>query len=117
MRETSSAIVQEALLGQAAASAGAALLVNDDTLRYVAANSSACKLLGYTRDELLRKRVPEVVDRPESELLEAARRAADGQIQHGTVNVRRKDGQSFPVQYVSSPAAVGGLPFVLTLLW
>ncbi len=117
MRETSAAIVQEALLGQAAASAGAALLVNDDTLRYVAANSAACKLLGYTRDQLLQLRVGDVVEGPESGLLEAARQVADGKIRHGTVTVRRKDDRSFPVQYVSAPATVGGLPFVLTLLW
>jgi PAS domain S-box-containing protein len=117
VRETAAAIVQEALLGQAAASAGAALLVSDDTLRFVAANSAACKLLGYTRDELLKRRVPEIVDQPEAGLLDVARRVSDGQVAHGTMTVRRKDKESFPVQYVSAPAAVGGLPFVLTLLW
>lgn len=117
MRETSAAVVQEALLGQAAASCAAGLLVNDDTLRYVAANSAACKLLGYTRDQLLQLRVADVVERPESGLLEAARHVADGKIRHGTVSIRRKDGRSFPVQYVSSPATVDGLPFVFTLLW
>jgi PAS domain S-box-containing protein len=58
MGESAVAIVQEALLGQVAASAGAALLVSDDTLRYVAANDAACELLGYPRDELLKLRVP-----------------------------------------------------------
>jgi PAS domain S-box-containing protein len=117
MRETSAAVVQEALLGQAAAASGAGLLVNDDTLRYVATNSAACKLLGYTRDQLLGLRVSDIVERPSGGLLEAAREVADGKIRHGTVGVRRKDGQSFPVQYVSVPAEIGGLPFVLTLLW
>jgi PAS domain S-box-containing protein len=117
MRDAATAVVQEALLGQAVASAGAALLVSDDTLRYVAANSTACKLLGYTRDQLLDLRVTDVFDRPASTLLETARDVSDGRIRHGTVDVRRKDGRSFPVQYVSAPASVGGLPFVLTLLW
>jgi PAS domain S-box-containing protein len=117
MRETSAAVVQEALLGQAAASAGAGVLVSDDTLRYVAANSAACKLLGYTRDQLLQLRVSDIVERPTGGLLEAARAVSDGKIQHGTVSVRRKDGRTFPVQYVSTPATIGGLPFVLTLLW
>lgn len=117
MRETSAAVVQEALLGQAVASSGAAMLVSDDTLRYVAANSAACKLLGYARDQLLQLRVSDIVERPEGGLVEAARAVADGKIQHGTVSVRRRDGRSFPVQFVSAPATVGGLPFVLTLLW
>jgi PAS domain S-box-containing protein len=117
MYETSAAAAQEALLGQAASSAGAGLLVSDDTLRYVAANSAACKLLGYTRDQLLQLRVPDVVDGPTGGLLDAARAVADGKIQHGTASVRRKDGHSFPAQYVSVPATIGGLPFVFTLLW
>ena len=117
MREMSAAVVQETLLGQAAASSGAAVLVSDDTLRYVAANSAACKLLGYTRDQLLRLRVSDIVEGPNGGLVAAAREVADGKIRHGTVGVRRKDGRSFPAQYVSVPAEVGGLPFVLTLLW
>lgn len=117
MREASAAVVQEALLGQAAATAGAGVLVHDDTLRYVAANSAACKLLGYTRDQLLELRVSDVVEGPAGGLLEAAREVADGKIRHGTVGVRRKDGRAFPAQYVSAPAEIGGLPFVITLLW
>lgn len=117
MRESSVAVVQEALLGQAAASAGAAVVVCDDTLRYVAANSAACKLLGYTRDQLLERRVPDIVERSDGGLLDATREVADGKIRHGTVAVRRKDGRSFPAQYVSVPTEIGGLPFVLTMLW
>ncbi len=110
-------MLQETLLGQASASAGTGVLVSDDTLRWVAANSAACKLLGYTRDQLLLLRVGDVVDRPESGLLDAARRAGDGKISHGTAGVRRKDGNTVPAQYVSTPAVIGGLPYVLTLLW
>ena len=117
LRPTAGSVAHEALLGQAVATAGAAIVVSDDTLRYVAANSAACKLLGYTRDQLLRLRVTDVVERPDSSLLEAARHAGDGKIRHGTAGVRRKDGRSFPVQYVSTAATIGGLPYVLTLIW
>ena len=117
MRETSAAALQEALLGQAAASAGAGVLVNDDTLRYVAANSAACKLLGYTRDQLLELRVGDVAERPTGGLVDAAREVLDGKIRHGTVSVRRKDGHSFPAQYVSTPAQIDGLPYGVTVLW
>ncbi len=117
MTETPEGIVQETLLGQAAASAGAALLVSDDTLRYVAVNGAACTLLGYTRDELLALRVSDVVEGSEGSLVEAARRVSDGHVGHGTVTLRRKDGETFPAQYVSAPAAIGQLPFVLTFVW
>ncbi|MBV8256550.1 MAG: PAS domain S-box protein [Actinobacteria bacterium] len=116
VQTTPASLAQEALLGQAAAAAGTAVLVSDDTLRWVAVNSAACKLLGYTRDQLLLLRVTDIVERPDSSLLLAAR-DGDGKIRHGTTGVRRKDGRSFPVQYVSAPATVSGLPYVLTLLW
>ena len=117
MRETSAAVVQEALLGQAAAAAGAGVLVNDDTLRFVAANSAACKLLGYTRDQLLELRVHDLVERSSGGLVDAAREVIGGKIRHGTVSVRRKDGMSFPAQYVSAPAQIDGFPYVVTILW
>ena len=117
MRESSTAAAQEALLGQAAGAAGAGVLVHDDTLRYVAANSAACKLLGYTRDQLLALRVHDLVERPGGGLVDTAREALAGKIRHGTVSVRRKDGMSFPAQYVSAPAQIDGLPYVVTLLW
>ncbi|HET7571336.1 MAG TPA: PAS domain-containing protein [Gaiellaceae bacterium] len=117
MREPADGRDHEALLGAAAAAAGAAVLVCDDTLRYVAANSTACKLLGYTRDQLLQLRVADVVERASGGLLDAVREVVAGKIRHGTVGVRRKDGQSFPVQYVSVPTSHDGVPHVLTLLW
>jgi len=116
MREPAAG-AHEILLGAAAAAAGAGVLVCDDTLRYVAVNSAACKLLGYTRDQLLELRVSDVVERPSGGLLDAAREVLDGKIRHGTVAMRRKDGGGFPVQYVSVPASLDGVPHVLTLLW
>ncbi len=117
MRDISAAAVQEALLGQAAAASGAGVLVNDDTLRYVAANSAACRLLGYARDQLLELRVPDVAEGPAGGLVDAAREVLDGKIRHGTVSVRRKDGHSFPAQYVSAPAQLDGVPYGVTVLW
>jgi PAS domain S-box-containing protein len=116
MREGTSASGPELLLGQAAATAGAGLLVSDDTSRVVAANSAACKLLGYARDQLLQLRLGDLADRT-SGLVESAREVAEGKIRHGTASVRRKDGESFPAQWVSVPAQLEGLPYVLTLLW
>lgn len=117
MREIAAAAAQEALLGQAVAASGAGLLLNDDTLRYVAANSAACKLLGYTRDQLLGLRVPDVAEGPTGGLVDAAREVLDGKIRHGTVSIRRKEGHSFPAQYVSAPATIGGVPYGVTILW
>ncbi|HVS86301.1 MAG TPA: PAS domain-containing protein [Gaiellaceae bacterium] len=116
MRDGVTAPAQELLLGRAAVTAGAGVLVSDDTARFVAANSAACKLLGYTRDQLLQLRLSDLADRA-SGLVESAREVAGGKIRHGTASVRRKDGRTFPAQWVSVPAELEGLPHVLTLLW
>ena len=54
---TSEPLVQSVLLGEAVEHAPVAILVADDEMRYVAANATACELLGYTREELLQLRV------------------------------------------------------------
>ena len=53
---TSEPLVQSVLLGEAVEHAPVAILVADDEMRYVAANATACELLGYTREELLQLR-------------------------------------------------------------
>jgi PAS domain S-box-containing protein len=114
---TAQALVHGTLLGEAAARGRAAIFLCDDSLRYVAVNDSACELLGWSREELLQLRVEDVVERPSAPLGRAVREIADGRIRSGTTNLRRRDGSSLPVQYVSIPSAVAGLPYVLTVAW
>jgi PAS domain S-box-containing protein len=117
MTRVADRLVQEALLGEAAESARAAVFVCDETLRYVAVNAEACRLAGRERDELLRLRVDDLVLRPPAQLLGAAQRVADGQVRGGTSTLRRGDGSTLPVQYVSVPTTVAGLPYVLSVVW
>jgi PAS domain S-box-containing protein len=69
-----------------------AVLVTDEDLRYVHANPAALDLLGYTRDELLRLRVPDLLTASgrwtEDEL---DRIKAEG-VWRGRIELRRKDG-------------------------
>jgi PAS domain S-box-containing protein len=111
------AIVHETLLGEAAASARTAIFLSDDTLRFVAVNDAACRLLGWSRLDLLQLHVDDVVDRGTAYLAGASRAVAEGRTRSGTTNVRRRDGSSLPVQFVSIPASVAGLPYVLTAVW
>ena len=46
-------LVQAGLLGEAIDRAPDAVLVADESMRYLAVNQAACRLLGYTREELL----------------------------------------------------------------
>ena len=53
-------LVQKSLVGEAIEGGPVAVFVADADQRYVAVNAYACRLLGYTREELLGLRVTEV---------------------------------------------------------
>jgi PAS domain S-box-containing protein len=75
-----------------------AILVTDAQGRYVDANAAATELLGYTRDELLRMRVAELVAAsPEGPAAECAHLADQGSWR-GEVALRAKDGRVVPVE-------------------
>lgn len=117
MTSVSNQLVQETLLGEAVDHVGAAVLVSDDSLRFVAVNDAACRLTGRERDELLRLRVDELLEQPWAQLVGAAQRVADGDIQSGATVLRRGDGSTLRVRYVSLPTTVVGLPYVLSVVW
>ena len=86
-------LVQAGLLGEAIDRAPDAVLVADESMRYIAVNQSACRLLGYTREELLALRMTDLTADTE----------AHGQFEqmmsrrgwNGTAVLHRKDGGEF----------------------
>ncbi len=79
-----------------------AILVADAERRYRDANTAATDLLGYTREELLRLRVEDVVAREASWTeAEYARFRTEGRWQ-GELELQRKDGVTVPVEAVAS---------------
>jgi PAS domain S-box-containing protein len=107
--------VQSVLLGEAVEHAPVAILVADDEMRYVAANSTACELLGYTREELLRLRVPDVAQSPDAEGEFEAMIAA-GELM-GRTTVRVKDGSAQSVRHRSAEIRIAGLAYYVGVLW
>jgi PAS domain S-box-containing protein len=78
------------------------ILVADDRRRYRDANAAASALLGYSREELLRLRVEDiVVNEPGWTTAEYERFLADGRW-HGELELRRKDGALVPVEAVAT---------------
>jgi PAS domain S-box-containing protein len=86
----------QALMEQAAD----AVFVADLEGRYIEVNPAACALLGYTREELLSKRVVDVI-RPEDEpsLDESWQKMLRGETERGEQLLRRKDGSLVPVEF------------------
>ncbi len=84
--------------------------------RILDVNEGACRLLGYTRDELLGKRVEELMPKETVAGLSSVRETLlrRGEFSGEAVNLR-KDGSAIPVEVSCSLVQLGGEPLVLVL--
>ena len=94
-----------------------AILVADADRRYLDANPAALRLLGYSRDELLRLRVDDVVAAAEPvwAATEFARMIDEGEWR-GELNVRHRDGTLIPVEARATVVALPTGPVYLSTL-
>src|SRR3954454_7950814 len=104
--------VQIGLLGEAVDGADVAVLVADETGAYVAANSYACELLGYSRDELVTLRVQDVIVDDDVDAHYA--RFVNEQHERGTITLRRKDGSTFPYRYAAGRTNISALTYYVS---
>jgi len=106
------------VLGEAVTSGGIAAFLCDDTLAYVAVNEAACALTGYSQEDLLKLSVPDLVVAPDEQLLHAAHDLGLGSVWNGTWRLRRENGMTVDVTFVSEAVRFGGLDgFIFTLCW
>jgi PAS domain S-box-containing protein len=108
-------LIQTSLLGEAVDQGPALIFVADEDMRYVAVNQRACDLLGYTREELLALRVPEVAPGPEA-AKRFARIVAEGKLE-GIEQLRRKDGSELVLRYLASETRIAGITFYVSIGW
>jgi PAS domain S-box-containing protein len=108
-------LVQSILLGDAIENAPVVILVADEEMRYVAANRFACDLLGYSRQELLGMRVPDIA-RYEEATAEFAQMLDSGEL-NGRTTVVRKDGHELTFEYRASETEIAGLKYYVSLGW
>jgi PAS domain S-box-containing protein len=106
-------IIQTALLGEALDAGPALVFVADETMRYIAVNDTACRGLGYEREELLGLTVPDVAREP------AAPTQYDEMLvrgfRHGTAILTRKDGTTVDFIYRASRTTVAGLQLFVSV--
>src|SRR4029453_9804368 len=112
---SSEPLVLSVLLGEAVEHAPVAILVADEEMRYVAANATACELLGYTREELLTLRLTDVARYPEAEG-EFEAMMATGELA-GRMTVVRKDGTKLNLRHRSSETSIAGITYYVAVLW
>jgi len=108
-------LVQIGLLGEAVDSAPVAVLVADETGRYVAVNRHACELFGYPRDEFLRLRVSDIVVDPDVEA--HYQRFVAARFETGASEARRKDGTTFSFEYRAGETTIVGLTYYVSVGW
>ena len=102
-------LIQSILLGDAVEHAPVAILVADDEMRYVAVNQYACELLGYTRAELLDKRITDI-----ARYAEAPEECGE---LSGVTTVVRADGTELKMRFRASETTMGGLPYYVSVSW
>jgi PAS domain S-box-containing protein len=108
--------LQETFLGEALEHAPIGAIVLDENGRYLAANRTACRLTGYTREELLDRGPRDLAAEPEkmAAKLEAM---AMGDLENGTTRMRCRDGSSVSVEYRVGATRSGGLPHFVFVFW
>lgn len=106
-------LLQASLIGEALDDGPALVFVADENMRYLAVNSYACEVLGYTREELLSLSVPDVAVAPEvaDVYTHMLRRSTDA----GVTSIRRKDGEVFNMRYSAKETKAAGMTFWVSL--
>jgi PAS domain S-box-containing protein len=106
-------LIQTSLLGEAVENGPAVVFVADEHGKYVAVNQAACLMLGYTREELLRKRVGEVARYAEAGEEWGEMRRAGTRV--GQASLTRKDGTTVELRYVAGATIVAGMPVFVSV--
>ena len=110
-----STVVQSTMLGELFENAQIGAIAVDDAGRYVAVNQYACELVGYTREELLGRRVGDL--NPETDLTRQVAQVLAGERDEGEVTIRRKDGGALHVRYRAARTTLARMPFAVAFFW
>jgi len=107
-------IIQATLIGDAVASAPYVVLVADENMHYLAVSDGACELLGYSRADLLRKTVAQIVEESDADL--RYRRMIGEGSQRGRIGLRASDGRVIKAIYEAHETRVSKLPYYVSVL-
>lgn len=107
-------LIHATLIGDAVASAPYVVLVADENMNYLAVSDGACALLGYSRADLLRKMVADIVEESDADL--RYRRMIGERSQRGRIGLRASDGRVIKAIYEAHETRVAKLPYYVSVL-
>src|ERR687887_1981253 len=105
--------VQATLLAEAIQTAEVGFIVWDDDRHYIAANETACSLLGCTLEQLLGSEVGSRTVEGE-ELVERVLRGHGGR---GRGVFERFDGGQAELEYLTFSTKTAGVPYMASVIW
>ena len=86
-----------------------AIFISDAGSRFTAVNGAACELTGYSRDELLRMRIPDLHEDMDLHAFEAFHaRILAGEEIVSEARIRRKDGRKVDTEFSNRRVVIGG---------
>jgi PAS domain S-box-containing protein len=103
---------QSALLAHAAEEAPVAVFVVDADTKCLAANEAASELVGFTRDELLGRRLSDLALPRDGSMPDEAPQLLEA----GITLLRHKDGSAVVVRYYVKNLAVGKVPLQVVIM-
>jgi PAS domain S-box-containing protein len=93
-----------------------AILISDIDSKFVDVNTAACKLTGYSKEELLKMRPPDLQANADFPRLEALHnRILAGEDLEGETKIRTKDGREIDVEFGHLRVMISGVPYVHTI--
>jgi PAS domain S-box-containing protein len=106
-------VIQQSLLLELLDQAPALVFVADSRMRYLAVNATACRTLGYTREELLALRVTDVAVADDAADV-YAQMVAVGE-HRGRTTIRGKDGTLHALRYAAHQCEMAGTRYYIAV--
>ena len=110
------ALIDTVLVGEALEHGPVAVFVFDEEGRYLAVNGMACNLLGYARDDLLARRIGELSTQTAGEAVASYLAAMEAGTEAAT-EVRHADGSTVRLHFRAAAAKVAGMPVFVGVAW
>jgi len=93
-----------------------AILIADENSRFVEVNQAACELTGYSREELLNMRIPDLHDEVDLHAYKKYfHQIMKGKSILSEAKILRKDGTKFDAEFSNKRMLIDGIPYIHTV--